>query len=87
MVALVSVVTAGNCHIEAVGVVHHSRARGAHFCIPVSECRSVPSVQLRCLALEHFSGLTSGMRLHGGRVLPAWSDRRDLPGYGALVSS
>ena len=84
MVALVSVVTAGSCHIEAVGVVHHSRTRGAHSCIPVSECRSVASVHLRCLTLEQLSGLTSGLRLNGG---PAWPDHRDLPGCGALVSS
>ena len=87
MVALESVVTAGSCHIEAVGAVHHSRTRGAHSCIPVSECRSVPSVHLRCLTLEQLSGLTPGLRQHGGRVLPAWPGRSDLPGYGALVSS
>ncbi|KZR88508.1 hypothetical protein MITS9508_02013 [Synechococcus sp. MIT S9508] len=67
MVALVSVVTAGSCLIEAVVVVHHSRTLGANFCISVSECRSVPSVHLRCLMLEQLSGLTSVLRLHGGR--------------------
>ncbi|QNJ22411.1 hypothetical protein SynMITS9220_01107 [Synechococcus sp. MIT S9220] len=67
MLALVSVVTAGSCLIEAVGVVHHSRTRGAHFCIPASEYRSVASVHLRCLTLEQLSGITSGLRLHGGR--------------------
>ena len=75
MVTLVSVVTAGSCLIEAVGVVHHSRTRGAHSCIPVSECRSVPSVHLRCLTLEQLSGLTPGLRQHGGRcpASMAWS--------------
>ncbi len=67
MVALVSVVTAVSCLMEAVGVVHHSSTRRAHFCIPVSECRSVPSVHFRCLTLEQLSGLTLGLRLHGGR--------------------
>ena len=88
MVALVSFVTAGSCHIEAVGVVHHSRTRGAHSCIPVSECRSVPSVHLRCLTLERLSGLTPGLRQHCGRcpASMAWSSRSAwLRGFGEFV--
>ena len=88
MVALVSVVTAGSCHIAAVGVVHHSRTRGAQSCIPVSECRSVPSVHLRCLTLEQLSGLTPGLRQHGGRcpASMAWSSRSAwLRGFGEFV--